>query len=97
MSFVDADGPQALRGLTQLLDRDGRDCTPRLREAVLMAVRFAQAAGCRRAVLKERSPSCGVHQVHTQQGVIAGCGMFTAACRDTGIDVVSDEELLLRP
>lgn len=97
MAFVGGDGARALLGEARLLSRDGRDCTPPLVEAVRKSIELARAAGCRRAVLKERSPSCGVRQVHTQPGVIDGCGMFTAACRETGIEVTSDEELLIRP
>jgi len=92
MVFEAADGAAALVGATRLLDAQGRDCTADLARGARFAVRLAEAAGCERAVCKARSPSCGVHQVYTHAGLVPGCGMFTAACRDAGIVVCSDED-----
>ena len=93
MQFVGGDGAAALRGDARLLDEQDRDCTEAVRGGVTSALRLARAAGCTRAILKARSPSCGVHQVHTRQGLIAGSGMFAAACLASGLEVVSDESL----
>ncbi len=93
MAFVGGDGEAALQGHAVLADLEGRDCTPALRIAVQRAVRLARAAGCTEAILKERSPSCGVHQTHARsEGPIPGQGMFAAALRRAGIAVQSDEE-----
>jgi len=49
-------------------------------------------------ILKERSPSCGVHSIYdgtftgTQR---AGCGVTTALLRRHGWSVASDEEFAL--
>ncbi len=91
MAFEGGDGAAAMDGAARLVDEHGRDCTALLAAGVTLAVRLARAAGCESALLKARSPSCGVHQVHTQTGLIEGCGMFTAACRQASIRVRSDE------
>lgn len=91
MVFEDGDGTAALAGAARLLDEHGRDCTAQLAAGAALAVRLARAAGCVSALLKARSPSCGVHQVHTKTGLVPGCGMFTAACTQAGILVRSDE------
>lgn len=91
MVFEAGDGGAALEGTTRLLDAHGRDCTDDLRRGAQLAVALALAAGCQRALCKARSPSCGVHQVYTQAGLVPGRGMFTAACGIAGIQVRSDE------
>ena len=48
------------------------------------------------AIFKERSPSCGVHQIYdgTFSGKkMDGEGVATALLRENGIDVYSDEEI----
>lgn len=92
MGFVGGDGEAALDGRAVLADAEGRDCTPALRLAVARAIRLARAAGCRMALLKARSPSCGLGQTHDRAGVIPGHGMFAAALLRAGLLVVSDED-----
>lgn len=90
MVFEGGDGVAALAGAARLVDEHGRDCTAQLAKGAALAVRLALAAGCVSGLLKARSPSCGVQQVHTKTGLIPGCGMFTAACHQAGIRVRSD-------
>ncbi len=93
MAFVGGDGEQALLGGAVLADVQGRDCTPALRLAVARALRIVRAARCEQALLKERSPSCGVWQTHAREGGLReGCGMLTAALKQAGIAVESDEQ-----
>ncbi|MFC1482359.1 DUF523 domain-containing protein [Myxococcota bacterium] len=91
MVFVGGDGASALRGGAVVLDQQGRDCTAALRNAAETALVLARAAGCERVIGKERSPSCGVLQVHTRKGLIPGSGLFTAVCRRAGLPVIPDE------
>jgi uncharacterized protein YbbK (DUF523 family) len=88
--FATGDGEDALSGAGQLVDGAGRDVTPRLREAVAVAVRIAQAAGCREFLLKERSATCGLTTTRTRHGVGPGCGIFAAALRRAGIQLTSN-------
>ena len=59
-------------------------------------MRLARAAGCTHAVLKARSPSCGVGCVydgtftHTRT---AGDGVFAALLREAGFILMTEEEL----
>ena len=45
-------------------DARGRDVTAELEAGARLADLFAREAGATRALLKERSPSCGVNEVH---------------------------------
>jgi uncharacterized protein YbbK (DUF523 family) len=81
---LSADGKQAT-------DARGRDVTSELAAGARLADRFAETAGASRALLKERSPSCGVAQVHAVDGGLRdGEGRFTARLRKRGLPVVSE-------
>lgn len=74
----------------------GADVTEFYERGARQAVDVALAAGVRRAVLKERSPSCGSSQIydgsHTRT-LVEGEGVTAAALRGAGIEVLSEEDL----
>jgi uncharacterized protein YbbK (DUF523 family) len=82
---ISADGKTAV-------DARGRDVTRALAEGARLADLFAVEAGAVRALLKERSPSCGVHQVHGPDGVRDGEGRFAARLRARHLPIVSERE-----
>jgi uncharacterized protein YbbK (DUF523 family) len=53
---------------------------------------FANEAGAQAALLKERSPSCGVNEVWGPDGVRPGDGKFAARLKKRGLPVVSERE-----
>ena len=81
---LSADGKQAI-------DERGRDVTRELEAGARLADLFATEAGATRALLKERSPSCGVSEVHGPAGLIVGEGRFTARLKKRGLPVVAEE------
>ncbi|MBE3583431.1 MAG: DUF523 domain-containing protein, partial [Limnochordaceae bacterium] len=88
-------GQAVWEGQGRVLTQSGQDVTEAYRQGARQAAAVARAAGVRQAVLKEGSPSCGVHQIHdgSHTGlVVRGQGVTTAALRQEGIEVYSDEE-----
>jgi uncharacterized protein YbbK (DUF523 family) len=77
--------------LSRATDARGRDVSQALEAGARLADRFAVQAGAQRALLKERSPSCGVTRVHEQDGVVEGAGRFTLRLRKRGLPIVSEE------
>jgi uncharacterized protein YbbK (DUF523 family) len=75
----------------QATDAKGRDVTAELEAGARLADLFASEAGAARALLKERSPSCGVSRIHGPAGIQAGEGRFTARLRGRGLPIVSEE------
>jgi uncharacterized protein YbbK (DUF523 family) len=71
---------------------NGHDVTQTLEAGMRLADLFATEAGAKRALLKERSPSCGVHQIHGPGGVVDGEGRFTARLKKRGLPVVSETD-----
>ena len=58
-----------------------------------MTLQIGQVSGCRRALLKERSPSCGVHLVYRGEARVPGTGVTTALLIKEGFEVLSEEDL----
>lgn len=59
------------------------------------ALQIIKKHGCRMAILKESSPSCGVHQVYDGSfsgKKIAGKGICTQLLEENGISCISSEE-----
>ncbi|AAZ55249.1 DUF523 domain-containing protein [Thermobifida fusca] len=92
-----AQGARAvLAGQARIRTRDGRDVTAFFLHGAQAALRAAQEHGVRLAVLKEKSPSCGVHQVFDGSftgTTVPGMGLTTLLLRDHGIDVFTEHEL----
>ena len=73
-------------------DARGHDVTAAMERGVARAIVLALAAGAREAILKERSPSCGLRQVHGSEGVRPGRGLFAAALAARGFQLSSEED-----
>jgi uncharacterized protein YbbK (DUF523 family) len=73
-------------------DSKGQDVTQTLDAGARLADLFAQEAGAKRALLKERSPSCGVKKVFGPEGPMDGQGRFAARLEKRGLKVISEEE-----
>ena len=77
----------------RVVDAAGRDRTEALRAAGRWVVVQARRLGIAAAVLKERSPSCGVHALVRDGRTVAGTGLVAAMLRDAGVACTSDETL----
>lgn len=84
----------------RVMSRDGRDVTQAFLCGAQEAVRLAQACGCECALLKERSPSCGLGKVYdgTFTGTLTeGDGVCARLLTERGVRVIGEtgvEELL---
>jgi uncharacterized protein YbbK (DUF523 family) len=68
----------------------GLDITAELTTASDRIVAIAKRHGARRAILKERSPSCGSSQLRRGSDIVAGEGLLTERLRSSGIIVESE-------
>ncbi len=79
-----------------LFDKNGNNVDAPMRDAIAAILQRmeGQQIGC--AVLKSRSPTCGVRQVYdgTFSGTLKeGMGLFAQALQEAGISVVDSEEI----
>lgn len=79
----------------RVISMDGEDLTGAFRQGACEGMKLAELVGARCAVLKERSPSCGVRTIYdgSFKGVlIPGEGMAAGLLRQAGVAVFSEEE-----
>lgn len=85
-----------LLGKAKVCNCDGDDYTAEFITGARAAVTLAQESGATAALLKEKSPSCGVHLIHNgrfDDGIIEGQGV-TAYMLDTiGVHTFCEDEL----
>ncbi len=91
--------PSERRG-SRVVTRDGRDVTAEYETGARLARTLAERRGCRKALLKERSPSCGAGEIydgsfsHTR---VPGDGVAAEALREAGLSLLGEsraDELL---
>jgi uncharacterized protein YbbK (DUF523 family) len=87
------DGRAVLAATGRIVTLTGADCTEAFLRGAEAALERARAAGAREAILKDRSPSCGVSQVHQDGGVHPGSGVFAALLKANEFVVRADADL----
>ena len=91
--FSQGDGTTVLDGLGELLTSDGQRMNEAFIRGAEEALKTALLTGCGAALLKERSPSCGVHRVYLEGRIVPGCGVTTALFRKKGLKIFNEDEL----
>ena len=79
-----------------LMDRNGNNVDAPMRMAIAHILEDLQGQDIACAILKSRSPTCGVRQVYdgTFSGtLIDGAGLFAQALMDHGYTVIDSEEV----
>jgi uncharacterized protein YbbK (DUF523 family) len=87
--------PSEQRG-EKVFSKDGTDVTAAFQRGAEEALKIGLAAGATQAILKSRSPSCGVGFIYdgTFSGkLIPGDGVFTRLCKANGMRVITEEDL----
>ena len=80
----------------RVINREGVDVTAEYRRGAALALATAREQGCRFALLKERSPSCG--STHIYDGsftgkLISGRGVCCEILENAGVRVFSEENI----
>ena len=86
----------AERRAERVVTKDGRDVTQAYRRGAEQVLFLAQTLGCRAALLKERSPSCGSGTIYDGRfcGVLcAGYGVCAQQLLEHGIRVYGESQI----
>ena len=86
--------PPAERVGARILDKNGADVTAAYLRGAQETLRLARLLGCKTAILKARSPSCGAGQIYdgTFSGtLVAGQGVTAALLSQNGVTVFTEE------
>lgn len=79
----------------RVIAKDGTDVTVQYEKGAREALKLAQMLGCRCAILKARSPSCGIGEVYDgtfSKTLAAGDGRTAGLLKENGIAVYSELE-----
>lgn len=89
-------GKKVLSGKARVADVNGQDTTAYFLEGARQVLQMAQAYRVRVAILKESSPSCGVHTIYDGSFLgrkVRGTGVTTALLMANGIRVYSEKDM----
>ncbi|WP_299976898.1 DUF523 domain-containing protein [Desulfobacula sp.] len=96
IQLVEGNGRDVLEGKARAVDIVGNDVTLPFIKGAEYALSLAEKYDIKIAILKEKSPSCGVHRIydgHFVSNLIPGFGVTAAILMQDGITVFSENEL----
>ncbi len=82
----------------RVISKNGTDCTQNFMSGAFLALQYARFYGANLAILKEKSPSCGVGQVYDgtfSKTLIKGDGIFARMLRDNNFVVCTEKDSVL--
>ena len=88
--------PAELQADGRVMNREGIDVSAAYRKGAEETLRVAREQGCRVALLKEKSPSCGKGRIYdgSFSGVLTdGCGVTVSLLLRSGIRVLGESEI----
>lgn len=91
--IVGGDGDDVLDGRARVVDEEGKDITGEFLKGAREFLRITKLVGAKKVIVKEKSPSCGVHKIYRNGALVSGKGVLTALLLREGIKVISNEEL----
>lgn len=80
----------------RVINKSGEDVTSQYEKGAQEALKIAELFGCSAAVLKKRSPSCGVGEVYDgtfSKRLVTGMGITAQFLKSNGIEVYGEDEL----
>ena len=84
-----------LSGIERVLTNDGNDVTEKFIQGAEESLKTGITSGAEMAILKSRSPSCGIGGVYDgtfTNSLIDGDGIFAHLCQKSGINCISSDD-----
>lgn len=88
-TLTGGDGAAVMKGAAKVVNELGRDVTENFLRGAKQTVALARIAGARFAILKEKSPSCGVAKVYVAGSLVDGSGVTTAVLKAMGVEILA--------
>ncbi|MBW2558460.1 MAG: DUF523 domain-containing protein [Deltaproteobacteria bacterium] len=87
------DGLDVLEGRSRIIDISGRDVTNCFLRGANEAMRLVELLEISTAIMKEKSPSCGVCHIKKNASILRGSGVTSALFAKKGIRVISSDRI----
>lgn len=87
--------PSEIKG-DRVINQKGKDVTKYFDKGVDYVTRIVKYFNIKKALLKEKSPSCGVHEVYDgtfSHKVVSGSGWLTRKLKSLGVEVYNENEI----
>lgn len=85
--IIKGSGADVIAGKSRVNDENGRDATAAFLKGAREVLRIATLCGASKAILKEKSPSCGVRFIKRNGKTLKGGGVTTAMLKRAGLSV----------
>jgi len=87
-NIVGGDGRDVFSGTAQVISSGGRDVTDAFRKGAEESLRLARVFGAGIALLKDKSPSCGLSTPYCDRSDGSGMGVTAALLRSSGVELI---------
>ncbi|MBW2561212.1 MAG: DUF523 domain-containing protein [Deltaproteobacteria bacterium] len=87
------DGLDVLEGKARVISDSGGDATDCFLRGAQEVFHFMKLMGISTAIMKEKSPSCGVCHIKRNGGILRGMGVTSALLTKNGIRVISSDRI----
>ena len=92
--IITGDGFDVLDGRSGIVDTTGRDVTDCFLRGANEIMRIVELLGISTAIMKEKSPSCGVCHIKRNESIIRGSGVTSALLTQKSIRVISSDRII---
>ena len=86
--LIGGDGDEALSGRAEVITENDSRETARFVKVAETIMKICEICGIKEAVLKEKSPSCGVNRVYVDGKLVKGKGVTAARLSAGGIKII---------
>ena len=95
--IINLDKDNVIEGNTVVINNKNLDVTEEFKKGALETLKIAKIYGCKKAILKEGSPSCGssfIYDGSFKGKKVNGSGVTTSLLRQNNIVVISEKDIL---
>ena len=93
-SFSRGNGEAVLKEKAKIVSINNKDVTESFLKGAKQSLKIAKITKAKIAVLKEKSPSCGVEYIFVGKKLSKGTGVTTAYLKQNGIEILSSKKLV---
>jgi len=86
--IVKGDGKQVLSGHARVINSLGKDVTEAFIKGARESLKLARLTGATKAILKNKSPSCGLNTPYCETDTGYGLGVTAALLLSAGIEII---------
>ena len=93
--YQNGDGEDVInkRKNAKIINSEGKNVSLKLINSCKRICSIVKKYGIKEAILKEKSPSCGVNFVYINNELTKGCGLLTAMLKKQKVKVISEEQI----